>query len=210
MATAPHLEKPAEMRSLAEFLKVQMARKNVDTKTLSRATGISITGINALKRGEGNPQLGTLLTLARYFNTSIDHMLNRATSMDQTSTPLRVPIFSLQTARHRTDDRATYHITIEQPATLQDDDLFGIELHNNVMAPFYENGTVFIISPKTPHCDGDLVLIDSGNVTLNLRRIFEVGGQYQFQTIGLNTAPQMYPKYKIVGVVLQAIQLLHR
>ena len=199
---------PQETLALAEFLKVQIACKGVDTKTLAYATGISITAINALKRGEGNPQLGTLLALAKYFDTSIDKMLSQDTDASTPSAnQVRIPVFSINDAEKRPSNQALYTITTEQPDSSAAD-LFAIELHNNVMSPFYEKGAIFIISPHIQHTDGDIVLIKSHDGVLSLRKVFTVGEHCQFQAIGLNTTPQTYSKYKILGVVVKAIQQL--
>src|SRR3990167_5435700 len=97
MATATENEiSSKELTCLAHNLNNLMRDKGVDTKQLSALTGVSISLLNSLKRGDGNPTLGTLITLANFFDISIDSLI--LSDARKPGTMMILPIYSMSMA----------------------------------------------------------------------------------------------------------------
>ncbi len=192
--------------ALAENLNKLMFEKGVDVKTLNLSTGISISAINALKRGVGNPTLGTLLELAKFFNTSIDQLIgfpNQPRSFDS----IRVPIYNITDVEHRNKEKIIEYIIVSCES-FEEHDIFGVKIHNNAMLPFFEKGSLFILSADLNYSDGDVVLINLPNNKAFFRKIFNIGDRIQFNYISAEPSPHSYDQFKVIGVVIKVIQSL--
>ncbi len=198
-----------QLKILSKNINKLMLEYNIDTKTLHLETGISISAINALKRGAGNPTLGTLIALANYFKTSLDKLIYDQNSDDQTQTSMiNIPVFSI----HDIEERSELNIKgyIQHPEEKEvNHSIFAIQLHNNTMSPFYEKGDIFIISPKMKYSDGDIVIIRTQDAVSCFRRVFSASDETLFSPISLNPSPTRYENYKVIGVVIKIIKNIH-
>lgn len=174
---------------------------------LSAATDISVTAINSLKRGEGNPTLGTLLELSHFFKISLDELVGKTPEDDYDSEKeiSRIPVYSLSTVTDKDSAAPSGFIKLSCP-NYDDQSLFAVEIHNSSMLPFFEKGSVFIISPDLRFTDGDIVLIEPENKSPCLRRAYCTGEILQFHYINLNNQPHTYNNFRVLGTVIKIIQ----
>ncbi len=199
-----------EMMILAENLNRFMLERKIDSKILHQATGISVSAINALRRGEGNPTLTTMLELAKFFNCSIDALVG----LDKNDTGVvrnlskTIPVYGLTDSVNRFTDSIIEYIA-ENCGAHQEHDLFAIKIHNSVYAPFFEKGSYFIVSKTIKYSDGDIVLVNiKGNVIV--RKIFTTNaGQVKFFSISIQPEISQYEAFELVGVVIKIIQPLY-
>jgi SOS-response transcriptional repressor LexA len=199
-----------EVMVLAENLNKFMLERKVDSKILHQATGISISAINSLRRGEGNPTLTTLLELAKFFNCSIDALvgLNKGNNLNNKNSPKTIPVYSLNDSVQRLKE-AIIECIAEDCSSHHEHDLFAIKIHNNVYAPFFEKGSYFIVSKTLKYSDGDIVLVNI-NDNVIIRKIFTTNtGQVKFYSIAIQPEVNQYDAFDLVGVVIKVIQPLY-
>jgi len=195
-----------EISILAENLNSLLAKNNMDVKTLYKYTNISIPSINALRRGEGNPTLGTLLALSKFFNVSINDLLSINQQQPQKNL-VSIPLYTLNNFISADSSKMTEIINIDDDELINDNS-FSIELHNNVLSPFYEKGTIFIIAPDVAFSDGDIALIKFNNKNYGFRKIFL---QDNLILIKMLTGDQELIPLKdgeVTGIVIKVIQNL--
>ncbi len=200
----------SEVTALADNLNRLMLERKIDSKILNQATGMSVSAINALRRGEGNPTLTTLLELAKFFNCSIDRLVgleNKEKLMSKSHSQM-IPVYSLSDSIKRTKETTIEYIT-EDCAMHNDHDLFAVKLHNSTLAPFFEKGSYFIVSKTLKYSDGDIVLISVKDNVL-LRKIFTTNfNQVKFLSISTQPEINQYDEFDLIGVVIKVIQPLY-
>jgi SOS-response transcriptional repressor LexA len=191
-----------------------MVRSKIEPVKLFELTGIAVTTINNLKRGQGNPTLSTLQSLAEFFDISIGDLTERdlsAHNLKKTSSSL--VLIDLNTADDYltgTSQKNLQSISVELEPSLKEKS-FAIKITNSSMAPFFEKGTVFILSKNTIAHDGDLVLVKFGNNPVCFRRVLIEEDSYFFSPISelLGKDPYKSKNFTIYGVVIKAIQYFH-
>lgn len=199
---------------LSNNLRFLMSRSNIEPIKLFELTGIAVTTINNLKRGQGNPTLSTLQSLAEFFDISIGDLTERDLStLNVKKSSASLVLIDLNNA----DDYLTgtfqknlQSISIELEPSLKEKS-FAIKIMNSSMAPFFEKGTVFIISKSTTAYDGDLVLVKFGKNPACFRRVLIEDDSYFFSPISelLGKDPYKSKNFTIHGVVIKAIQYFH-
>lgn len=192
-----------ELVAIGKNITALMVKKKTDTKTVSALTGISISLLNSLKRGEGNPTLGTLITLAKYFGVHINDLVNTDSISRQAAiklVPLRVLNYAHldQTVRNSSQN-------IYLPVNENCDGLFAIKITNSSMLPFFDKGSIFIISTEKKYTDGDIVLLRVSNDQNIFRKIFLIGNHCSFQHISIGAEAHTFRDYKIIGTVTKVI-----
>lgn len=199
-----------EVGLLADNLNRLMLERKIDSKILHQATGISVSAINSLRRGEGNPTLTTLLELARFFSCSIDVLVgleNKEKSMAKGHSQM-VPVYSLSDSIKRSKEMIIEHIA-EDCATHNGYDLFAVKLHNSTLAPFFEKGSYFIVAKGLKYSDGDIVLVSVEDNVL-IRKIFTTNlNQVKFLSISTQPEINQYDEFNLIGVVIKVIQPLY-
>ncbi|WP_233420509.1 helix-turn-helix domain-containing protein [Xenorhabdus nematophila] len=82
------------MSNIAQHIDFIMKKRNIDSQTLSKLTGLGIATINSLKRGVGNPTISTISSIADIFGVNIgeitDSKLSELTESEEiiSSVPL--------------------------------------------------------------------------------------------------------------------------
>jgi len=196
-----------EIELLAENLNLLLTKNNVDVKTLHKHTGISIPSINALRRGEGNPTLETLLALSKFFNISINELISTNHQSIQKK-PISIPLYTLNDFASTDMPKNTDIINVEYDELLNDDS-FAIELHNNALSPFYEKGAIFIISAGIAYSDGDIAFIKFNSKKYGFRKIFLQSNLILTKMLTTeDQKPTILDKGEILGIVIKVIQNL--
>ncbi|AYA41283.1 helix-turn-helix transcriptional regulator [Xenorhabdus nematophila] len=82
------------LSNIAQHIDFIMKKRNIDSQTLSKLTGLGIATINSLKRGVGNPTISTISSIADIFGVNIgeitDSKLSELTESEEiiSSVPL--------------------------------------------------------------------------------------------------------------------------
>ena len=204
-STLENVKVSKESAKLASNLTNLMRDKDIDTKELSALTGISISLLNALKRGDGNPTLGTLITLANFFDVTIDTLILSDARKSQTI--MIIPVYALQTAHaiNQYQPLKNIHLKIEDDNSKLS---CAIQIDNSSLMPFFDKGSIFLISNDKKYTDGDLVLVRINQESNVFRRIFIKNKGLLFQYISLNADPHTYDAYEIIGVVIKVIHTM--
>lgn len=195
-----------DLNLLAENLRNLMFKNNLDALTLSKETNIALSTINALKRGAGNPTLSTLLTLANYFGLTLSEL---AESTRQSNKQIiEIPLLELsEVSAYQLNKKYsdTFACEIENN---EEDDSFAIQISNSALAPFFEKGTIFVVSRHKLPQDGDIVLVKFGESLPCFRKIFIEANHHYFKSISdmLNQTATKAENYLIHGVIIKAIQ----
>lgn len=191
-----------ELSYLADNLCALMHRKGIDTKQLSALTGVSISLLNSLKRGNGNPTLGTLITLANFFDVTIDSLI--LSDACKPGTMMILPIYSMSMAHDALARSAVKNIymKIEDENNAPD---YGVPIDNSSLMPFFEKGSIFLISSKSKYMDGDIVFVRINSEYNVFRKVFIRDQGVFFQYISLDADPHNYSHYQILGPVIKVI-----
>lgn len=194
-----------ELVYLGTNLMKLMREKSIDTKELSALSGISVSLLNALKRGDGNPTLGTLISLANFFNVSIDNLIS--TSSINQEALMVIPVFDIQDANDIEKHKAprSIYLKIENETHKN---FFAVQINNSSLMPFFDKGSIFIISTHKKYADGDFVLVRINDEYNVLRKIFVKNKGLLFQYISLDAEPHSYDNYRIIGTVSKVIHNL--
>lgn len=194
-----------ELVYLGKNLMKLMREKSIDTKELSALSGISVSLLNALKRGDGNPTLGTLISLANFFNVSIDNLIS--TSSINQEALMVIPVFDIQDANDIEKHKAprSIYLKIENETHKN---FFAVQINNSSLMPFFDKGSIFIISTHKKYADGDFVLVRINDEYNVLRKIFVKNKGLLFQYISLDAEPHSYDNYRIIGTVSKVIHNL--
>jgi len=193
---------------IARQLKTLMLKSNISTKLLSDTTGISISAINNLKRGEGNPTIGTLCSLANFFNIAVGEFLGIESNVETLKQVIPLNVYDLRHANNRKSHFILNSIMIEKPKNANFNNSFGVVINNNSLQPLYEKGTIFIVSLHQPVIDGDIVVVSIHNNTNSIKRCFLKNNSIFLKNITLSGEVDKYQRneVKILGMVLQIIQ----
>ena len=198
----------ANIEIIANNLSRLLDENKISTKVLSDATGISIALINNLKRGDGNPTIGTLNTICQFFNISLSELLGLDTTRSFRKDIKIVSIFDLRNAHQRSEEIASTKMLLEAPKNTDVDSLFGVVINNNALLPLYEKGTVFILTNSQLAADGDIVLARIQNFTNALTRFFIKKNKFYLKNMNIDDSIESYDKndINILGIVVQIIQ----
>lgn len=195
-----------ELITLGENLNRLMFEKKVDSKEVSALTGISVSSLNALKRGEGNPTLGTLVALANFFDVRIDQLI--AANMRHQSSAQLIPVYDLQNVHQGKKVSPKTHVSLKIEADMDGDDYFAVKIDNASLMPFFDKGSIFILSNQKPYSDGDMVLVRINNEYNVLRKVFVKNKGLLFHYIALDAKPHTYDQYQVLGIVCKVIHNL--
>lgn len=205
-------EKPQSDSSnqrLAKNLAKLMIDKGINTKMLNSLTGISVTAINALKRGQGNPTLGTLLELSKVFNLTLDELVGDLPDSNKSAGQelVNIPIYNINQFPLSSNSVCNGYIKLAH-SEHNESNLFAVEITNNALQPLYEKGSLFVISSSQNYTDGDILLIIKDDRKPCLRKIYMTGDVPTFHYLSLEAQPHSFKHFEILGVVIKIIQSL--
>ena len=194
------------LANIQQKLNGLITSSDISTRMISEATGISVAAINNLRRGEGNPTVGTLVSIASFFNVSLsellgfkdDHNLNQV---------IAISLYDLRKI-HETNREELSRLLIEPPKNMNVYDLFAVTIDNNTLLPFYEKGTVFIACHNKPLIDGDLIIARLNNTHNIIKRCFIRGNSYILQDLPIEGTIEKTDinHITILGIVIQINQ----
>lgn len=200
------------LRILGKNVTFLMAKFGIDAQTLSEGTGVGVATINNLKRGSGNPTIGTLSSVAEFFDVSAGSLMEVDLSAPQSDDNVKVlPLINFNDLElyinNKNTHQSTYAVEVENHG---DESLFAVEITTNSLFPEIESGTICIVSRNEKCCDGDIVLLKIRGLHLCFRRVFIADTGYRFSNIILdsNVLIAEYDDYNIVGVVMKKINKL--
>jgi len=195
-----------ELQILSQNLTRLMQDKNLDSKEISALTGISVSLLNKLKRGEGNPTLGTLISLANFLGVSIDTLVSPTLTTQEPVTV--IPLYELDQAHDVKKAESSKSNIFLKTQEIHNDHLFAVKIKNASLSPFFDKGSVFIISEKQKFTDGDIVLVRINDEYNVFRKIFIKNKGLLFQYISLEADPHVYDNYRIIGPAVKVIHHL--
>lgn len=196
---------------LSNNLKYLMNKESIDAGTLGQKIGVAASTINGIRRGGGNPTLGTIAVLAQYFQLSISDLTEKQIDGNTVATKraYHIPLIAmkdiptiLKKAKH------TDQVIITELNDANPENFFAVSIDNNSLHPLFEKGTLFVVKKTKQVLDGDIVLVDFGNGAYCFRRIFVESNNHFFKPLtDMLQSPGSHAKqFTIVGVVVKAIQ----
>ncbi len=199
------------IRFLSGNLRRLMHQKNIDTSDICKLTGIAVTTINSLKKGAGNPTLSTLQVLAEFFGVSIGQLTEGEINLDSINTrsAYEVPLLEFNNAADFLNKSYKPNKSIMVQLDQQNkNNCFAIKLSNNSLAPIFEKGTIFIVSPGLLVKDGDIVLVQFNQHLPCFRRVFIEDETFFFSPLSEIIGKDVIKSknFTIHGVVIKAIQ----
>lgn len=194
-----------ELDKIASNLSRIMETNRVKTKVLSDATGISIAAINNLKRGEGNPTIGTLSTIASFFDIPLATFLGL--SNESFNKSIIISLVELRDS-HKKAYTEKEKLLIEQPQNIDPSSLFGVVITDSFY--FYPSGTIFITSKNRELVDGDLIVARIDNSFNTIKRCFIREDGFNLQDIVPNSDGTFFSRKNIdiIGNIIQINQKL--
>lgn len=196
---------------LARNLKYLMNKNTIDAGTLGRNIDVAASTINGIRRGGGNPTLGTVAAIAQHFQLSISDLTEKY--IDGDAIPVksahRISLITMKDIPiYLKNPKRTERIMITELGDTNSENFFAVSIDNNSLYPLFEKGTVFIVKKTKQVLDGDIVLVDFGNASYCFRRIFVESSNYFFKPlIDTLQSPGSHTKqFTLVGIVVKAIQ----
>lgn len=195
---------------LTNNLRHLMQKNGIDATELSKSTGIALTTINGLKRGIGNPTLSTLQTIAEFFNITLGQLTEHSLSAGGPKNLLtEIPLLDIQEIPEFLSSSDNFKTCLSIEADRNN--LFAVKITNNFMAPIFEKGTIFIVSPDLQPQDGDIVLVEFNNQLPCFRKIFIEGEACLFSPVSEIIGSEIFKSKNFIihGTIIKAIQNFH-
>jgi transcriptional regulator with XRE-family HTH domain len=188
-----------------------MSKRGVDAAAICRGTGLAIATLNTLRRGEGNPTISTLISIAQFFGVTLTELTEILLSDDifKNKCTRSIPLIKLgqidEFLEHRLSTGETYTVDVDDP----NKNFFAISINNDALLPQFNNGSICIISENSNAADGDIVLIKIKNNQPCFRKIFIEDEHNLFMPISISrdASPSIYHDYKIIGIVNRIIDV---
>ncbi|BAE75319.1 putative HTH-type transcriptional regulator [Sodalis glossinidius str. 'morsitans'] len=201
------------LKKIGKNLVYLMKKQEIDAQHLSTLTGIGIATINNLRRGVGNPTISTLSAISDFFGVKMGNLTD--TVMEDCKNTLgnikKMPLIKyndLGSYYHsKIDITKSYTVEVEDNA---DNSLIAIEIANNALSPFFESGTICVVSEQECFNDGDVVLVKIKDYPLCFRRVFVGDNALYFSktTIESDGNTIEFKNYTIIGVLIKTIRKL--
>lgn len=206
--------------NLKKNLTYLIKKYDIDNDALAKCTGIASSTIASLRSRAGNPTILTLQALADFFNISIDHLINQDCSAldlnaqsqkdDLSKSSVLVPIIHIEQVINwpfAIDKKLNSNFFVNTNNDINNL-CFALRLNSEVLMPFYQKNTVFIVDPNKEPVDGNIVVValDEGN-KVTFRQLFIDAQDYYFKPINHEFGGmQLASDFKIYGVVVRALQ----
>jgi len=185
---------------------------------LSKLTGISRQGLSKLLKGSaGNPGLDTLVALSTAFGVSVSQLIGQspleAKFTDQGIK--KVPILLWQQAikadtlsetktAGNWDDWVLTTISLSPQA-------FALRVESKHLEPFFHAGDLIVIDPAVEAADDDYVIVQTQTCEkARIKKIVNDGNLWLHSLVAGHEPVELkqnQKKYKICGVILQAITM---
>lgn len=210
-------------RRLSEILNQLMTECDIDGVRLSKNTGVPVTTINRLRKGDpaNNPTLTTLVPLAEFFTITVSQLIgDEPLSDDRRGGEHKPTLVAWKSIPHLTWEQAGRWLeSKEKLATeisqwtatdiLISDNAFAITMEGDSMYPRFPEGTLFIIEPAQPIMNRDFVVILPKNHSKPLfKQVLIDGSDYYIKSLNKDFKEikkvLLNDDHKIIGVMVQA------
>jgi SOS-response transcriptional repressor LexA len=210
-------------KRLSEMLNQLMIECAIDGVQLSKNTGVPVTTINRLRKGDptNNPTLTTLVPLSEFFTITVSQLIGdeplSAKRIEGEHNPnmiawKSIPHLAWEQVELWLENKANFESKINKwTATDIDvsDKTFAITMEGDSMYPRFPEGTLFIIEPEQPVNNRDFVVILPKDHSKPLfKQILIDGSDYYIKSLSKDFKEikkiSLNEDHKIIGVMIQA------
>lgn len=210
-------------KRLSEILNYLMNECDVDGVQLSKNTGVPVTTINRLRKGDpsNNPTLTTLVPLAEFFSITVSQLIGdeplsaqrqRGEHKPNVSQWKPVPHLSWEQAGEWQKNNAKLKSKINNWISTDltvSDYAFAITMEGDSMLPRFPEGTLFIIEPEQSVNNRDFVVIlPKGQIKPVFKQILIDGSEYYLKSLSNDFKEikriSLNKDHIILGVMIQA------
>jgi SOS-response transcriptional repressor LexA len=215
---AEQLQKANITNNLKQNLSYLIKKYQIDNETLAKCTGVAQSTIASLRSRTSNPTVLTLQALADFFNVTIDQLITQnGASLDNISqqpsnNTVWIPIIDIVKVADwpfiiNTNQNENPDLFVNTRNDIHNL-CFAVKLNSEVLMPFYQKNTIFIIDPNQEPKDSNIVLVDlECQNKITFRQLFIDATDYYFKPINPEfSGMQMGNNFKIYGVVIRALQ----
>lgn len=208
---------------LSEVLNHLMDEIDIDGVQLSKNTGVPVTTINRLRKGDpsNNPTLTTLVPLADFFSISVSQLIGdellptKRVLGEHTPNPNNwkpIPHISWAQAGKLLQTNFDFNASIPKWSATDlevSDKAFAITMEGDSMYPRFPEGTLFIIEPEQKITNRDFILLlPNDSVTPLFKQILIDGSDYYIKSLSKDFKEikkiSLNVDHKIIGVMVQA------
>ncbi|AHF75798.1 Putative phage repressor protein [Sodalis praecaptivus] len=201
------------LKKIGKNLVYLMKKREIDAQHLSALTGIGIATINNLRRGVGNPTITTLSAISDFFGVKMGNLTDMILEDDknQLGNVKNIPLIKYNDLGNyyhgKIDITKSYTVEVED---FSDDSLIAIEIANNALSPFFESGTICVVSEQERFNDGDVVLVKIKDYPLCFRRVFVGDDVLYFSKTAIESDGDTIElkSYTLIGVLIKTIRKL--
>lgn len=199
------------MSKLAAIIKSLMREKDISVTELARQTQISQPVLHRLTTGATyNPQIETLLPIARFFAISIDQLIGNAplsTLHTTTHHWIRLPLLTLDQITDWLTQGSSLNLTkFVSTDSLVSKNSYAIQLSDSTMQPRFVEGTLLIIDPKYSPENQDFIVAQIYHQKKSTFKQFLIDGESHYLKPLNPDFPiiKMTPNDRILGTMVQA------
>lgn len=202
------------MSKLAAIIKSLMREKDISVTELARQTQVSQPVLHRLATGTTyNPQIETLLPIARFFAISLDQLVGNAPLTSTTNTQTinqhwaNVPLLALNQIvnwlEYPSSITLTEFISTDSPVSKNS---YAIQLNDSTMQPRFIEGTLLIINPEYHPENQDFVVAQPYNQKIATFKQFLIDGENHYLKPLNPDFPiiKITPNDRILGTMVQA------
>lgn len=209
-----NFKKEKKLMFLGSNLTYLLAQHSLDIKNLSIETGIPVATLSRLRKKGNNPTLSSIEPLLDFFRVDIDTFLYEdMTSIDYQDRKkigglIHISVYTLEDIMLGKNSNKI--VNFINPAGITKQNIFGISISNDALAPAFQSNTIAVIDPDLTPVEGDYVLCCLSkeiNEPPVFRQIFIDGNDYYFKSINpMFGEMKRYEYYKILGVIIKSIE----
>lgn len=183
----------------------------IDVKNLSMATGLPPATISRLRRSDTNPTISSLMPLASFFRVDMDALLfkdlsDRSNQINRSLGELvHIPVIAMEEL-----DKWPCKSIIERfvgAAGIPNDNVFGVMVDSNALAPIFQSKSILIIDPDIPPKEGDYVICYlDGDKKAKFRQVFTDGNSWFFKPLNPKFGEiKQHADFKITGTIIKSL-----
>lgn len=175
--------------------------KHLETQDIANATGISISSINSIRKGKGNPTLAIILKLARFFGKSISFFLEPSASDIDSEKVSHLKVYP-NTVTDLAKSEPLYCLTVKKERYPCAN--FAIKIDDDTLLPMFRQGTIFVVTETSNAQDGEMVLLKNKNGYL-IQRLHFIRNKPVFSSFTIKSEFETRDEYMIIGTIVGII-----
>ena len=206
---------------ISSSIKFLMQKSEITSSELARCTGITQPVIYRIASGEtDNPKINTLIPIAKYFNTYLDHLVDgsaiagerttETTSDLDKSKSKQSPLLSwgkiAKKEFHRSDQQFYTHSNVKGPS-------FCIKITDDSFLPNFPNETVMIFDSSIQPINEDVVLASYKDETPSIKKYLVDGSDVYLKPIRAELTAKLLNdthNLSIFGVLIETVTFYKR